>query len=201
MIEADPVAAAVRAFMSARTEWTGTASDLLGALAEVVDERIAKSKTWPDSPRALSGRLRRAATFLRKIGIEVAFKKEGRARTRIVHITASAPENAGAQPSAPSARSASSRQMPHTSLTSRLSRLRTVAGNANGSDAATVRVNRLEINPGSAADGADAKSPSNLRPEEPERLAGGGGYECGSCAQVGTCRWHSRAYRWRRPGT
>ena len=87
VIEADPVAAAVRALMSAQTEWKGTASSLLVALGEAVDERIAKSKTWPENPRALSGRLRRAATFLRKIGIEVAFKKEGRARTRIVHIT------------------------------------------------------------------------------------------------------------------
>ena len=81
VIDADPVATAVRAFMSAQTEWKGTASNLLVALGEVVDERIAKSKDWPDSPRALSGRLRRAATFLRKIGIEVAFKKEGKART------------------------------------------------------------------------------------------------------------------------
>jgi hypothetical protein len=32
---------------------------------------VKKSKTWPDSPRALSGRLRRAATFLRKVGIEI----------------------------------------------------------------------------------------------------------------------------------
>jgi hypothetical protein len=78
VIEADPIATAVRAFMSGRTEWTGTASNLLTALGEVVDERIAKSKTWPDSPRALSGRLRRAATFLRKIGIEVAFNREER---------------------------------------------------------------------------------------------------------------------------
>ena len=93
VIEADPVAAAVRALMSARTEWKGTASNLLVALGEVVEERIAKSKTWPDNPRALSGRLRRAATFLRKIGIEVDFTKEGKARTRIVHITASAPED------------------------------------------------------------------------------------------------------------
>ena len=111
VIEADPVATAVRALMSARTEWKGTASSLLVALGEVVDERIAKSKTWPDNPRALSGRLRRAATFLRKVGIEVAFKKEGKARTRIVHITASAPEDAGAQPSAPSVPSASSQKL------------------------------------------------------------------------------------------
>ena len=88
VIDADPVAAAVRAVMLERTEWTGTASDLLGALAEAAGERIAKSKTWPDSPRALSGRLRRAATFLRKIGIEVAFEREGRARTRVIRITA-----------------------------------------------------------------------------------------------------------------
>jgi hypothetical protein len=57
----------------------GTASKLLAALTGVVDERVAKSKSWPDSPRALSGGLRRAATFLRKIGIEISYTKEGRA--------------------------------------------------------------------------------------------------------------------------
>ena len=60
VIDADPIAAAVRTVMATRTEWTGTASDLLGALAEAAGERVAKSKTWPDSPRALAGRLRRA---------------------------------------------------------------------------------------------------------------------------------------------
>jgi hypothetical protein len=110
VIDADPIAAAVRAIIAARTEWTGTASDLLGALAEVAGERVAKSKTWPDSPRALAGRLRRAATFLRKIGIDIGFGREGRARTRIIHITTTgnptAPETGGAQPSASSAPSA-----------------------------------------------------------------------------------------------
>ena len=97
VIDADPIAAAVRTVMAARTEWTGTASDLLGALAEVAGERVAKAKTWPDSPRALSGGLRRAATFLRKTGIEIKFTKPNK---RIIHITASPPsappENAGA---------------------------------------------------------------------------------------------------------
>ena len=55
VIDADPIAAAVRAVMATRTVWTGTASDLLGALAEAAGERVAKSKTWPDSPRALGG--------------------------------------------------------------------------------------------------------------------------------------------------
>jgi sirohydrochlorin ferrochelatase len=35
VIDADPIAATVRALMLARTEWTGTASDPLGGLAEV----------------------------------------------------------------------------------------------------------------------------------------------------------------------
>jgi len=106
VIDADPIASAVRAFMAARTVWTGTASDLLGALSEAVGERVAKSKTWPDSPRALAGRLRRAATFLRKIRIEIGFEREGRARTRMIHIT-NAPEKPVVQPSAPSASSTS----------------------------------------------------------------------------------------------
>src|SRR5204862_8350557 len=110
VIDADPIATAVRAVMATQTVWTGTASDLLGTLAEVVGDRIAKSKDWPDSPRALSGRLRRAATFLRKIGIELSFGLEGRARTRTINITVTptdpVPENAAAEPSASSAPSA-----------------------------------------------------------------------------------------------
>ena len=65
VIDADPVAGALRAMMQSRTErtvWTGNATDLLGALGEMAGDRVAKSKTWPDSPRALGGRLRRAAT-------------------------------------------------------------------------------------------------------------------------------------------
>ena len=166
VIDADPVAGAVRALMSARTVWTGTASDLLGALTEGVGERIAKSKTWPDSPRALSGRLRRAATFLRKIGIEIAFKKEGRARTRIIHIEATVSENAGVQPSAPSVSSASSPKLA-SPIHFAADPLRTIASNADDSDAATVRTNRSEIKPRDAADGADAKSPSQSAAEEP----------------------------------
>ncbi len=87
VIDADSVATAVRAIMATRTEWTGTASDLLGNLAEVAGERVAKSRTWPGNPKALANRLRRAATFLRKVGIEISFRREGRARSRTILIT------------------------------------------------------------------------------------------------------------------
>ena len=174
VIDADPVAAAVRALMTTRTVWTGTASDLLGALAEEVGERAAKSKTWPDSPRALSGRLRRAATFLRKVDIELSFEREGRARTRIITITmamatsSSVPENDGARPSAPSASSAPAQNASPDNEFAAAS-LRTVAGNADGSDRKdepTVRANPLKINAGNGADGADANRPSQSAPEK-----------------------------------
>jgi hypothetical protein len=43
---------------------------------------------WPKNPRALAGRLRRAQTFLRVLGIDIKFSREGRAGTRIIRIRA-----------------------------------------------------------------------------------------------------------------
>jgi hypothetical protein len=165
VIEADPIAAAVRAVMTTRTEWTGTASELLGALAELSGERVAKAKTWPDSPRALAGRLRRAATFLRKIGIDIGFEREGRARTRVIHITTTAhpasPETQGPQPSASSVPSV---DRPKVNAAKDLASLglRPVGDGADrstGGAASTVRANPLNSNGATDAVGADAKHP------------------------------------------
>jgi hypothetical protein len=174
VIDADTVASAVRTVMAERTEWTGTASDLLGALTEV-GERIAKSKTWPDSPRALSGRLRRAATFLRKVGIEVAFEREGRARTRVIRITAApgvaTPEYDVAGPSGPSASSAPSmKRIPANGFSP--DDLRTVVDHADGilgENVLTARTKPLKFNALTAADAADANSAAQSRPEKAER--------------------------------
>jgi hypothetical protein len=79
--------------MKTRTMWTGTASDLLGALNARVDEQVRKSKSWPNSAHKLSGRVRRLETFLRKTGIEISHSKEGHGRARTIWITkASNPE-------------------------------------------------------------------------------------------------------------
>ena len=40
------------------------------------------------SPRAVAGRLRRAQTSLRALGIEIVFGREGRLGTRTIRITA-----------------------------------------------------------------------------------------------------------------
>ena len=70
MVDADPVAALVREIMADRAQWTGSASDLLQA--------GTSRPGWPKNPRALAGRLRRAQTSLRTLGIEIVFGRAGR---------------------------------------------------------------------------------------------------------------------------
>jgi hypothetical protein len=80
-IEADPVTAYIRELMAERSAWIGTAAHLL---------RVGSpcSAGWPKTPRALAGRLRRAQTFLRTLGIEIFFSREGHAGTRIIRMQA-----------------------------------------------------------------------------------------------------------------
>ena len=104
VLESDLVAAALLTFIEKRMEWRGTATELLSTLREQVGEPQNKSKEWPTSPRALSNRLRRAATHLRKVGVKIEFTREGRGRARTIHISI-IPENIEKQPSAPSASS------------------------------------------------------------------------------------------------
>lgn len=89
VIDADPVASTIRSLMLTRRLWTGTATNLLAALSEKAGEKVSRSKGWPDTPRTLSGRLKRAMTFLRKTGIAIEFHREGAARTRTITITRS----------------------------------------------------------------------------------------------------------------
>jgi hypothetical protein len=176
VIDADPIATAVRALMATRTVWTGTASDLLGALAEVVGERVAKSRSWPDGPRALGGALRRAVTFLRQVGIDIAFQKEkSRGRSRIITIgtiqPSAAPEGPGAEASAPSAPSVNpgkvgagndfSAQSARTQNRDADANPRRADGSGLGDDQ-TARTTHLENNAADASDGADANLPPNM---------------------------------------
>jgi len=90
VVDKDPVAACVRDIMADRRTWTGTASDLLRAGAGLAGDGTAsrRSAEWPRTPRLLAGRLRRAQTFLRALGIEMAFAREGRAGNRIIRMSA-----------------------------------------------------------------------------------------------------------------
>ena len=109
VIEADPVASTLQSWIAGPSEWSGTATDLLAALDRHASDAVKKGKTWPSTPRTLSGRLRRAATFLRTVGIHIDFdKKVGRSRTRTITIS-TAPDRqvqvssaASAPPASPS---------------------------------------------------------------------------------------------------
>ena len=80
MIEADPIAACVRELMSERSFWKG--------LLRISGARAGpeSNTAGPKTPRALAGRLRRAQTFLRALGIDIAFAREGRAGSRVIRI-------------------------------------------------------------------------------------------------------------------
>ena len=92
MIDTDPIAACVRDFMSGRSSWTGSAADLLRISVEGISQ-AGDNLGWPKNPRALAGRLRRAQTFLRALGIEISFSREGRSGTRLIRMRRSC-ENA-----------------------------------------------------------------------------------------------------------
>ena len=85
MIEADPVAAFVREIMAARGTWAGRASDLLRAHIAAGEEVRVRTAGWPSSPRALASRLRRCQTFLRTVGIDIAFSRDATERISQAH--------------------------------------------------------------------------------------------------------------------
>jgi hypothetical protein len=72
-LDSDPVTGAIVVLIDKGCEgkWTGTAGEMLKDLEKIIEDGVKKSPAWPKTPRALSGRLRRLATFLRESGIEV----------------------------------------------------------------------------------------------------------------------------------
>jgi hypothetical protein len=83
VIESDPVADAVRKLVE-DNEWTGTASELLGRLGLIAGEKMERQQAWPKSPSALSRRLKRIATALRRIGIEIEHERDAGIREIVI---------------------------------------------------------------------------------------------------------------------
>ncbi|MFL6797984.1 MAG: hypothetical protein ACJ8F3_11275 [Xanthobacteraceae bacterium] len=79
-VEADPVASYVRKMMAERNSWEGSAGRLQreGAALAIAG--------WPANARVLAGRLRRAQTCLRALGMEITFSREGHDGSRIICI-------------------------------------------------------------------------------------------------------------------
>lgn len=82
-LDDDPVAVAVRRLINKEEEWSGTSTELLSRLGNLVDEETKRSKSWPAAANALSNRLKRLAPALREVGIEYKDGREsGGSRTR-----------------------------------------------------------------------------------------------------------------------
>lgn len=83
MVEADPVAEAVRELAEAAGTWQGTASELLAKLtAELGEHRPPRS--WPATPRGMTAALTRVAPALRQVGVRVEQAgRQGHDRQRV----------------------------------------------------------------------------------------------------------------------
>ena len=83
VIDASPVASAVRDLMRSRPSWEGTATKLLGELGELAGDSVTKAKGWPANPRALGAQLNRINSALRPAGIVLDKETSGRRWIRI----------------------------------------------------------------------------------------------------------------------
>lgn len=92
-LEEDPVTFSICALLDTNKEWRGTATELLEVLTTHVSDPIKRSRSWPQSARALSGRLKRAMTFLSSTGIEIEFVREAGSGSRHIIISRKRGEN------------------------------------------------------------------------------------------------------------
>lgn len=89
LVDNDPIAKAVGAFMVDRNEWTGTAAELLIELTrhDHTEARVSRLPNWPRDPARLSKALRALQATLAKAGISIEFGKAlDRRRTRRVRL-------------------------------------------------------------------------------------------------------------------
>jgi hypothetical protein len=82
VVEGDPALRALQKLIAGRGIWTGMVEGLLKDLAAIAGT-TALSKDWPPKPRSLSSRLRKAATSLRQLGIDVQFGRHTKTGTPV----------------------------------------------------------------------------------------------------------------------
>ena len=90
-LESDSVATMVRLLVAKAGAWQGSARDLLTELDNLAGEKIQKSQDWPKGAHVLSGRLKRAATFLRQVGVHIEYLRSGKNGTRSIFLGSKSP--------------------------------------------------------------------------------------------------------------
>lgn len=87
VLEVNPIGSALVDFAEEVGTWAGTATQLLAVLKGQVDER-SRQKGWPNGARALSVVLRRLATNLRAVGVDVQLgTRAGHTGVRTIVLT------------------------------------------------------------------------------------------------------------------
>ncbi len=86
VLDADPIAIALRQHMEGRTEHVTTATELLNALSPLASDQVRRGRQWPGNGRALSGQLTRLGPALRRVGITVEPYREAHTGRRLLHI-------------------------------------------------------------------------------------------------------------------
>jgi hypothetical protein len=87
VLDADPIAMALRQHMEKRADTTTTATELFAALGALVSDHVRRGRNWPGSARALSGQLTRLGPALRRVGIAITHKRQGHTGARLIHIS------------------------------------------------------------------------------------------------------------------
>jgi len=165
-LEADQVAVAVRLLMAERDSWEGNASTLLEALETLIPESTKRSKPWPKAAHVLSNRLKRASTFLRKVGIKVEFSKSGDRKITI---------RKGSEKSVQSVRNAQAQEKSDNQPDAAMDASPDLDASSAHPDASQNEASRKkdkEIDQMDAQDASDAKLSTQSIPEEDDLLEG-----------------------------
>ncbi len=97
-LEASVVARPLLELLEAQGNWSGSAGELLVALAERVDDQAKRQHGWPKNPRSLSGHLKRLSPNLRSAGWDVDYDRTSKKRVWSIQPASSASSSANELP-------------------------------------------------------------------------------------------------------
>ncbi len=92
VIEASPLASAVRGRVELEGDIEGTATEILKLLSADKDDKVLKHRDWPKGAPAFGTKLREVAPNLRRLGIEVQFDRNEGRRTITIRKNDEAPD-------------------------------------------------------------------------------------------------------------
>lgn len=136
--------------------------ELLGHLNEIVGERISKDRDWPQTERKLTNHLKVAVTFLRRVGIAIAWEEKRTRRGRPISIRAVPPPKDSPTTSSPPSSDQENGESQNES------------NNLDGDDSANARHHQSSHEPplsshpaANAGDGRDARRPTTSPQSSP----------------------------------